>query len=58
MRRSLSRLPITILAATGLVLAGSATAQEEGAAAAESLLAIEEILVEPSSPAADSWSRR
>jgi hypothetical protein len=56
MKRSSRRLPITCLATACLFLIGPAAAQEEGSEAV-ALLKIEEISVEPESPAADTLCR-
>jgi hypothetical protein len=56
MKRSSRRLSITCLATACLLLIGPAAAQEEGSEAV-ALLKIEEISVEPESPAADTLCR-
>jgi hypothetical protein len=56
MKRSSRRLPITCLATACLFLIRPAAAQEEGSEAV-ALLKIEEISVEPESPAADTLCR-
>lgn len=54
MKRPAPCVPIVLLAAVSLLAAGPVTAQEEGAAALAPQLKIEEISVEPASPAADT----
>jgi hypothetical protein len=49
--------PIAYLTALSLLFAGHGAAQEEAAAATAPLLKLEEILVEPDSPAADTLCR-
>ncbi len=51
------RLPIACLAAVCLLLAGPAVAEEEDTATTAPLLKIEEVLVEPENPAADTLCR-
>lgn len=57
MRRSRARVPFTCLAVAGLLFALPAMAQEEGGEAAAPLLTLEEVSVEPASPAADTLCR-
>ena len=57
MKRPQLSLSTLCLAIAGLLLAGHATAQEEEAAASAPLLTIEEVSVQPESPAADTLCR-
>jgi hypothetical protein len=57
MKRPSLRLPIACLAATSLLLVGPAIAQQQSAAPAAPLLKLEEVSVEPQSPAADTLCR-